>query len=160
MDYNGVIWTTKYLISRHIISKQIDNTYSAHSHDIITCIISWKSFIHVVVYFPNYEVPSVSNEEYVNRKSYETIRISPFSLRIWSILQIIPKKLWFQHEINLSNIIHYLTCNQWSYVCKICKLYPLKSKCLDVSKIIWNTILWVKILNSQYLLDAFRTYWE
>ena len=27
----------------------------------------------------------------------------------------LPKKLWFQHEINLSNTIHYLSCNHSSY---------------------------------------------
>ena len=104
-----------------------------------------------------YRVFRTLDEEYVYRENYETIRISPFSLRIWSILQIIPKKLWFQHEINLSNIIHYLTCNQWSYVCKICKLYPLRSKCLDVSTIIWNLILLVVFLISLYILNSFWT---
>ena len=34
---------------------------------------------------------------------------------ICAIYSHLPKKLWFQHEINLSNIIHQLACNQCSY---------------------------------------------
>ena len=128
MDYNGVIRTTKCLISRHIISKQIDNTYSAHSHDIITCIISWKSLSMwwSISQTMRYWVFRISAEKYVNCEKMLKQWQPPFSLRIWSIIQIIPKKLWFRHEINLSDIILYLTCNQWSYVCNICKLYRLR----------------------------------
>ena len=84
-----------------------------------------------------YWVFRISAKKYVNCEKMLKQWQPPFSLRIWSIIQIIPKKLWFRHEINLSDIIHYLTCNQWSYACNICKLYPLRYEFGRIHTMTW-----------------------
>ena len=110
--YFGLQWChlQQYLISRHIIYKQQYKVYT-HSTTQIMIIISRNLYIYGVVYFHNYEeVHSVSIKKYyANRKN--ALHVLHTVCWLCTIYIHLPKKLWFQHEINLSNIIHYLTCN-------------------------------------------------